>query len=76
MPTVTIDEDLHTRVQAVAPDEDINNFVRAAVQDYVARRERLAAQQDAARAEVEAVLKRPRRGRGRPETPPPHPGGV
>jgi predicted transcriptional regulator len=52
MTTVTIDEELHTRVQAVAADEDLNGFVRAALQDYVERRERLAAKQAAARAEI------------------------
>ena len=61
MTTVTIDEELQTRVQAVAPDEDLNGLVRAALQDYVERRERLATKQAAARAEIEAALNGPRR---------------
>lgn len=55
--TVTIDEEVKTRFQAVAaPNEDFSAFLAAAVKDAIIRRERQAA----ARAEAQAILNGPR----------------
>ncbi len=55
--TVTINEDVQTRFQAVAaPEEDFSAFLAAAAEDAIQRRERQAA----GRAEMQAMLDRPR----------------
>ena len=56
--TVTIDEEVRARFQAVAaPDEDFAVFLSAAAQDAIARRERQAA----GAAEMQAMLEGPNR---------------
>lgn len=58
MLTVTIDEEVQTRFQAVAaPDKDFSAFLAAAAKDAIARRERQAA----GRAEMQAMLDGPHR---------------
>lgn len=54
--TVTIDEEMQARFQAVAaPDEDFAAFLAAAAKDAIARRERQAA----GRAEMQAMIDGP-----------------
>ena len=55
MATVTLDDTLQARFQAVAaPEEDFQAFMAAAGQEIIARRERRA-------AEAQAILNGPRR---------------
>ncbi len=43
MTTITLDDALQARIQAVAaPEEDFQAFIAAAAQDLIARRERQA----------------------------------
>lgn len=61
MTTVTLDDALQARIQAVAaPEEDFETFIAAAAQEMIARRERLAAQTKAAQAKAQAILNGPR----------------
>lgn len=62
MTTVTLDDALQARIQAVAaPEEDFQAFIAAAAQEMILRRERQARAQQAARAEAQANLNGPRR---------------
>ncbi len=62
MTTVTLDDALQARIQAVAaPEEDFQAFIAAAAQDLIARRERQARAQQAARTEAQAILNGPSR---------------
>ncbi|MDQ2686673.1 MAG: hypothetical protein M3Y28_02275 [Armatimonadota bacterium] len=62
MTTVTLNEELQARFQAIAtPDEDWNRFVADATQELIERREREAKRWAAARAEAQAILNGPRR---------------
>jgi len=62
MTTVTLDDALQARIRAVAaPEEDFQAFIAAAAQDLIARRERQARAQQAARAEAQAILNGPNR---------------
>ena len=57
MLTITIDEEIETRFQAVAaPEEDFADFLAAAAQDALARRE----WQAKGRAEMQAMLDGPK----------------
>ena len=58
MLTITIDEEVQARFQAVAaPEEDFADFLAAAAQDALARRE----QQAKGRAEMQALFDGPHR---------------
>lgn len=62
MTAVTLDDALPAgdKVRAVAaPEEDLQDFLAAAAQDLVARRERQAQAWAAARAEAQAILNGP-----------------
>lgn len=62
MTTITLDDALQARIRAAcAPEEDFQDFIAAAAQDLIARRERQAQAQQAARAEAQAILNGPTR---------------
>lgn len=62
MTTVTLDDALQARIQAVAaPEEDLQTFIAAAAQEMITRRERRAEARAAAQAEAQAILNGPSR---------------
>ena len=62
MTTITLDDALQARIRAAcAPEEDVQDFIAAAAQDLIARRERQARAQQTARAEAQAILNGPSR---------------
>lgn len=62
MTTVTLDDALRERIQAVAaPEEDLDTFIALAAQEMIARRERQAARTRAEQAQAQAILNGPYR---------------
>jgi len=62
MTTITLDDALQARIRAAcAPEEDFQDFIAAAAQDLLARRERQAQARAAAQAGAQAILNGPTR---------------
>ena len=60
MTTITLDDALQARIRAAcAPEEDFQDFIAAAAQELLARRERQAQARAAAQAEAQAILNGP-----------------